>query len=355
VATGDTFTPTKIGAEAAATQINAAGRFGGRKVVIDSCNTQNSPTIASTCAHQLIAKKPVAMVGCDLNWPATGFTLYSKAKIPSIQCITTAQDATNPYSVALDPGGLGQYAAISKWLCTKPEVKVVVNQLLDLPQMRKNYPAVTSGILEGCGKKVYYVYPPLTSADYTPYLNEILSHKPDFVMAFALNGPQAVQIFKGFQQNNFPADQMFTVSSAFAIKTGIGLAGDAAEGVYGVLPTASPDDTTNPDVKAYQEAMKDQPDWMRDPTVQTNYMYVQAIYEAAKKTGFDTFDGAALDQYLNTQTGVHLTLSRELTNPGPKTMPQNKQPYGQLVQWKGGKINVVTEGTDDNGWINGAG
>jgi hypothetical protein len=76
-------------------------------------------------------------------------------------------------------------------------------------------------------------------------------------------------------------------------------------------------------------------------------------YTAAKEIGFDKVNGELLDQYFNTKTGVHLPLSRELTNPGPTTSPQSKQVYGQLVQWKDGKINVIQQGTED-GWISGS-
>src|SRR4029077_2573838 len=56
----------QTGANAAAKVINAAGGFGGRKLVFVSFNTSLSPATATVCAHQTIAKHPVASIGCEL-------------------------------------------------------------------------------------------------------------------------------------------------------------------------------------------------------------------------------------------------------------------------------------------------
>src|SRR5579862_8488663 len=87
------------GAQAAAKAINAKGGFGGRKVVIDSCNGMLSPAADTVCANSSLANHPVAMIGCDTGWGTTGLEIYAAAGIPSLNnCSVTTQDVTNPYS-----------------------------------------------------------------------------------------------------------------------------------------------------------------------------------------------------------------------------------------------------------------
>jgi ABC-type branched-subunit amino acid transport system substrate-binding protein len=347
----DLLTPYTVGAEAAADAINAQGGFGGSKVVIDSCNSQNTAANVSTCARKQVAKKPVAVIGCDVNIGAAAMPVFKRAGVPGVYCLNTPQDYTDPYAFGMDPGGAGQQIAMAKQLCKQPDVKVVANQLLDLPQVRI-YDAPVRKVLEGCGKKVYFTYLSLTAADYTPTLNEVLSKKPDFVMAFALSGPQTVQIFKAYQQAGFPASKMFTMSSSLDYDTMLKPAGAAMEGVNLMLPYGNMEDDSDPDVVAYKKDLEGKSIGSFNENVATGYQYVMAVNTAAKAIGFDKFDGEALKQWLSTQNGVDLTLNRELVNPGPSGQPQMKQPYVMQVQWKDGKLVTIKEGTED-GWVNG--
>jgi ABC-type branched-subunit amino acid transport system substrate-binding protein len=347
----DLLTPYTVGANAAADAINAAGGFGGSKVVIDSCNSQNTAAVVTTCAHKLVADKPVALTGCDVNIGSAALPIFKRAGIPSFYCLNTPTDYSDPMAFGLDSGGAGQQVGMAKWICTQPDIKTVGNQLLDLPQVRI-YSVPVKKVLEGCGKKVNFVYLSLTATDYTPTLNEVLSKKPDFVMAFGLSGPQTVQIFKAYEQAGFPADKMFAMSSSLDYDTMLKPAGAAMNGAYFVLPYANMEDTANPDVAAYKKALEGKSLNSFNANVETGYVYVQAIYTAAQKIGFDKFNSTSLAQFYSTQTGVHLPMSRELINPGPAGQPQTKQPYGQFVQWKDGKLTTIAEGTEE-GWLKG--
>jgi ABC-type branched-subunit amino acid transport system substrate-binding protein len=349
----DLLTPYAEGANAAAAAINAKGGFGGRKVVIDTCNSLLQPAAVTTCAHKLLAKKPVAMVGCDTSWGAAGLPLFAAQGIPSLYCLNTQTDFTDPTAFGVDPGGVGQQVAIARWICTQPQIKTVVDQILDLPQTRAQSKFIKP-VIEGCGKKVTFVYLPLTQADFTPTLNEILSHKPDFVVTALLSGPQIVQVFKAFQQAGYPADQMSTSSSGLDLNTILKPAGDAMKGARFPLQTANPGDMTNPDVAPYQAAVKAQGGQFGplNQNVAVGYTYTMAIYAAAQKIGFDALDGPALTKFLSSDNGTHLPMSRQLVNPGPKDFPQVKQGYAQIVQWDGTNLVTAKEGTED-GWVNG--
>jgi ABC-type branched-subunit amino acid transport system substrate-binding protein len=96
------------GAQAAATAINAAGGFGGRQVVIHSCNTMNSPAAATACAHKSLADNPIAEFGCETTWSSSGLPIYAAAKIPSFNCMNTEQDFHDPWSFGIGGGAVTQ-------------------------------------------------------------------------------------------------------------------------------------------------------------------------------------------------------------------------------------------------------
>src|SRR5438876_12298687 len=91
LAGSDLLTEFKAGADAAAKKINAKGGFGGRKVVIDTCNSQLTPSVATACAHSTLGNHPVAMFGCELSWSAAGLAIYAKAGVPSFNCPNTTR------------------------------------------------------------------------------------------------------------------------------------------------------------------------------------------------------------------------------------------------------------------------
>jgi branched-chain amino acid transport system substrate-binding protein len=340
------------GAQAAADQINAAGGFGGREVVIDACNGQSTPSIVSVCAHRLVKSNPVAMIGCDVSWGVAGKPVFAKAGIPSIYCLNSPDELKDPMAFGMGPGGPGEQVAIAKWICTQPQIKTVVSQLLDLPQLRA-YANFTTPVIKGCGKKISYVYLALGAADVTPVVNQIVARKPDFVLSFAQGGAQTVQVFRGLHQAGYPSDQIFTMSSSLNYEELLKPAGEAMDGVRFVLEGANMQDSANPDAAKYTAAVQGKTYSSLNSTVEQGYVDVQAIAVAGRAIGFDKLTGRTLAAYLNSTTGVGVPMSRQIINPGPAGTPQVKQPYGQLVQWQGGKLTTITDGTEE-GWIKGA-
>lgn len=345
----DLLSAYEAGANAAAKEINASGGFGGREVVIESCNTMYQPATVASCARKTIAKNPVANIGCDPGWGQAGLPIYAKAEVPSIVCINTKEDYTDPWSFGMTQGQEGDQRAVARFLCTRDDVKKVVFFTQDIPFQHESAPNTIGKPLEECGKSAEYVYYPITGADLSPYVTKAAQAKPDFVITLG-GGALAVQIFKLFTQAGIKPDQMFASANAMAYESVLKPAGATMEGVYAPVEVVSWDDTSNPGVAQYLKAMEGSGVDPKDSNPETAYMYVQTIYKAAQEVGFDDFDGKALAEYLNTANDVEVPTSRMILNPGPEGYPQVKQPYTQIVQWKGGKLNVVTEGTED-GWI----
>jgi branched-chain amino acid transport system substrate-binding protein len=338
------------GAQAAAKKINAEGGFGGRRVIIDTCNSMAQPATATTCAHRTLAKNPIAQFGCEVTWSASGLQVYAKAKVPSFNCVANDEDFTNPWSFGISGGGHGERAGLARFLCTRDDVKKVAVIGVDIPSQKEGVPAQLEPPFKSCGKEVTYAWLPLTAGDATPHVQKVLAGDPDWVMTFLPTGVAALQVFKALQQSNFPPDHTSSTSSSFGYETALEPAGALMDGTYSAFQFHSWGDTADPDVQEYLQAMEGAPIDARNSDAQWGYHSMLWFYTVAEKVGFDAFDAASLTKFMNEETDVPMILSRKLVNPGPKGRPQVKQPYVQIVQWKDGKLNVVQEGTED-GWI----
>jgi ABC-type branched-subunit amino acid transport system substrate-binding protein len=346
----DLLTPYGAGANAAADVINAQGGIGGRKVEIATCNTMYQPATVATCAHKAVSAKATATFGCDPTWAIGGLPITSKAEIPSFNCPTAAGDYTNPWNVGLT-GGSGTNHAIAEYLCTQSDIKKVAAFVQDIPLSHQQTPPSMTPVLTACGKTITYYYYPITGADLTPDVTKVAATKPDFVLTQA-GGPIAVQVFKLFEQAGIPATKLGGSVNAFAYDAVLKPSGSAADGLRGGVEVQSWGDTGNPDVAAYLKAMEGSGVDPQDGNPETAYMVVMAIYTAAKKIGFDKFDSASLAKYMTTANNVSLPLNRDILNPGPADSPSIKQPYSQMVQWKDGKLQILTQG-NNLGWFKG--
>jgi hypothetical protein len=88
-------------------------------------------------------------------------------------------------------------------------------------------------------------------------------------------------------------------------------------------------DKKNPEVAKYLRAFKSSSVDPRNAGVENGYAYVYWFYTAAEAVGFGKFSSATLMKFMNTAHGVHIPLSRTLSNPGLKKFPQRRQPYGE--------------------------
>jgi branched-chain amino acid transport system substrate-binding protein len=348
----DLLTPHVVGAKAAAEKINSEGGFGGRELIIDECATELQPATATVCANRTLEKgNVVAEIGCEITWGTSGLQIYAKAGIPSLNCANTEVDLTHEWSFGTHPGTTGEHAAIAKWLCEKDDVEKIVMLGQDIPQQRRDEQAATKPIISACGKEISFVFVPIDATDFTPYVNEVVEQDPDFVITQQSPAPTA-QMYKAFQQAGYPPDKTSAVGSSCGFEQVLELAGPAMEGTYCLEGFKSWSDESDPEVAEYREAMEGADYDYRSSSPQWGYSNVMWIYKAAQEIGFDKFTPEKLGEYMRTATDVPVPLSKQWINPGPKGRPQVKQPATLFLQWKGGQMSVVEEGTDE-GWIDG--
>ncbi len=348
----DSLTELTQGANAAVKLLNAKGGFGGHKVIVDTCNSMLQPAAATACAHKLLAKHPTAEFGCELAWSASGLQVYARAHVPSVNCLNDPTDYHNPWSFGIVGGTLGQNHAMARYLCSRKDIKKVVSLFPDLPVYHSVvYPIGMAKTFAGCGKQSSIVYYPLTAVDPTPYVNQVVQEKPDFVNFTGIGG-QAVQMFKSLQQNGIPPSKVASTDVDFSDKL-TKQAGSAMDGAYLENQFTPWGYTKDREVAAYLKACRAAGVDGRNPSVEWGYAYVMFLYTAAKQIGFDKFNGNSLAKWMNKANGVHIPLSRSIVNPGPKGYPQIKQPYQRIARWKGGKFVILPVGPKKDGWVYG--
>ena len=220
-----------IGADAAAYYINHHGGFGGAQVVVDKCNSMVTPSVALTCANQVLAQKPLAEYGCEITFSSSGaLSLFGKAGVPSFNCTNTVADFTYRWSFGVHPGATGEQGAWARYACTLSNVKKVVLIGQDQAEQRVDSTNAIQPVLKACGKDFGAVYSPVTPTDYTPYVQQALSQKPDFIM-LSQSAAQTASILQLLAQNGWPASKVIVLDSSCNPSTTLNLAGSAAEGL----------------------------------------------------------------------------------------------------------------------------
>jgi branched-chain amino acid transport system substrate-binding protein len=116
--------PALESARLEAAKINAKGGVLGRKLVIQSCDTQNSkPDVSASCSSNLIAKKAaIGLVTCDVDFATPSITPFLNKGILTIApCIGTDQMGPKRFGskgrLAFSMGNVAQDegAAMAEW------------------------------------------------------------------------------------------------------------------------------------------------------------------------------------------------------------------------------------------------
>jgi ABC-type branched-subunit amino acid transport system substrate-binding protein len=110
--TGGNYPGTYQIVKAAATVQNRAGGINGHRIIALSCNTQDDPNVAETCARTAVSDHVVAIVGCYDRFDANSFPVLQAAHIPAIGCgVVTATDTSSPVSFPVLSGAQSIYVA----------------------------------------------------------------------------------------------------------------------------------------------------------------------------------------------------------------------------------------------------
>ncbi len=346
----DQLTPMVQGADTALKVIDAKGGFGGRSVKLVTCNSMLQPASAEDCAHTTLADHPVTMIGCENVWAMTGLPIYAAAKVPSLNCLNTAQDYHSPWEFGVTPGATGDDAAYAAYLCTLPAVKTAGVLVIQLPAIVSDITTAFTPILKTCGKTVSTVQVPPTATDVTPYVAKLLSYKPQYALV-NLETAEVPESYAALEQGGVPASHI-AGSSVYFIDTVLAHA-PAMKGGISIAEWAPWSDTSDPNVVTYDNAVKAAGLDYKDPNIEWGYGLMMWLYTAAQRVGFANLDSTTLEHYLSTATNVPIPLAYNWLNPGPTQYPSIKQPFDLLAHWTGTTFEPIPVGPTKDGWISG--
>ena len=131
-----TFPEARAGAQAAASYVNDyLGGINGHPIQIDNCVSDASPATSARCANELIAKKPIAILGAaDVGAPAT-IPIYAHANLAYLGGIPfTPVPEVAPNSIQFWSVSVGDNAAAAVYAAKHLGVKSVALMYFDNPQ-----------------------------------------------------------------------------------------------------------------------------------------------------------------------------------------------------------------------------
>jgi branched-chain amino acid transport system substrate-binding protein len=140
-----TFPEARQGAIAAMNYVNDyLGGINGHPIQIDSCTGDGTPATAARCANQLVAKKPIAILGAaDVGAPAS-IPIYQHANLAYLGGIPfTPVPETAPNSVQFWSVSVGDNAAAAVYAGKTLGVKSVAIIYFSNPQGESLLPQIT--------------------------------------------------------------------------------------------------------------------------------------------------------------------------------------------------------------------
>lgn len=178
------FPETRVAAMAAAAYANEdLGGVEGRPLQLQTCRTDGSPESSQACARQLLAAKPLAVVGGVDFGASAAMPAYQKAQVPYVSgSPQLLAELTNPNSYALTGGTAAELLGTVGYLINTRHVHRVNALYLDLPGLLSS--AVNSAKTIFDKKKIAsrLVAEKGDAADFTPALTSAVSDKPDAVV-----------------------------------------------------------------------------------------------------------------------------------------------------------------------------
>lgn len=274
-------------AKMAVDEINAAGGLLGRPVTLLIEDTQNQPAVAVSSLEKLISKdKIVALQGAQWSSETKAIMpTLEKYGVPAVTAISTAPDITEgdlpgkKWIFRVIPHDGMAAAAIATFLSEELGAKTIAFLVKNDDWGRQASAVIQSEFEKGGGKILTTEYFEGGETNFLPQATKIMGLNPDAVVlaAQAQDGSMIVKQFK-----EIGLDKKVVGLGAFASGTFVNLAGEAAEGVYGVVQYS--DAIDSPENKAFvEEWMKRYPQsGLPDKYAWGPYTATKAIFEAIK-------------------------------------------------------------------------
>lgn len=335
------------GAKAAVEYVNnEMGGVGGRPIELFECDSKTDPAATAACANQTVDKDAVAKIGLSVLWGENGIPIVRRADVPSLNAPVSAQDSTEAdISFPLGGGSGSEWPGqITYWAKNFGMKRAVL--LADDNSTGRVQVANQQKTAKQVGVELIPVYLKVGAADPTPTIAKAVSQKPDAIFT-AASGAAAVAVYRALNQQGYPADKVVNTGAAVDEESFFSkVPANLIDGSYYTYEFDSFDDLDNPEVKLYRDAMKKYgPNDGRAEFYQWGFSNVMTIAQIAEKLGPEEFDAKTLKEFLTTVEDTKAFMGGPLSRKSaPKDIPATIQPTFRVMQYKGGKLNNVSDG-----------
>ncbi|MCM3884023.1 ABC transporter substrate-binding protein [Frankia sp. R82] len=179
------YPETRRAAQAAVNRANSTlGGVGGRPLRLATCATDGSPESSQNCANQLVAEKPVAVVGGIDFGTQAAMPIYESAHIPYVTGspqLSGELDSKNAF--ALSGGSVAELLGLTEYLTSTKHIRSAHALYVDLPGLLTAAIQGSQNILRKKGvTDVKLIAEKADAADFAPAVTQAAAGNPDAII-----------------------------------------------------------------------------------------------------------------------------------------------------------------------------
>jgi branched-chain amino acid transport system substrate-binding protein len=177
----------RIAVQAAVDYLNAErGGIQGHRIQLETCATKATPETNQACAHQLVDKQPLAVLGTADYLGASAIPVYAQAGVPILGGgVFTPPELTYPKSVRFVGWVLSAFPALAVYAADVLHAHKLVVVARDTPGTKNIFEHYIKPVLLKKGlaaSDINFVIAPTLTADWTPFISEAASQHPDAML-----------------------------------------------------------------------------------------------------------------------------------------------------------------------------
>lgn len=245
------------------------------------------PAAARAKALELVTKDKVQYIGGFVFTPnaISAAAVSEQAKIPTVIFNASASSVVSKSKYFVRTSNtLPQVTVPTAKNALEKGYKSVITLVSDYSPGHDAEAAFTKTFTEGGGKVLESVRMPLSTADFSAYLQNVAIKKPDAVFVFLPYGPPTYAFVRGYRDNGLDKAGIGFIGTSETQESDLQSLGDAAVGLEtGYFYSAAHDSPQN---KAFVAKLKELfPKAEANPATVSAYDGTHAIYEMIRATG----------------------------------------------------------------------
>jgi ABC-type branched-subunit amino acid transport system substrate-binding protein len=332
--------PFAKGAQAAADYVNSNGGVDGRPIEVTSCDSKNDPGASAACGQAAISDGAVAIQGVNDAGPAGVDAMMSAEGIVQMSMPTSPTQFSDPNWYPLGSGSPAEFYGLATYMVKEAGAKNISMIVADAAFGHVFADMLEQGVRDAGATEFNVTYFDPATSDFSSVATKAASTNPDAVMA-TINGSQIPIVYGLLQQQGISGDQIYAISAAMNPAV-FASAGDATVGAKVGTNWANVEDTSNPEVKLYRDAMKSAgaDDIITSPFAQLGFTNVMFLAEIGKDIGADKMDAAGVKAWFEDTfaTGKDPEVPVFMASPMGKASaayPALRRTTFQVLEWDG--------------------